>query len=142
MLIGPATHPPLCLWCLRSTAFILAVLCSFASICILLPWGGGLSLYAKMVNLHSYALARTKMENAKRACHQCARCCSGPVHAAHTRACQSVALPLTQALWAVSADFLPQRSEAHISTSCPRCAPVIFLVIGSFYLPLEAGLFK
>lgn len=45
--------------------FILAVLCSFPPICILLPWEGGLALYAKMVNLHSYACAGTKMENAK-----------------------------------------------------------------------------
>lgn len=38
---------------LRAAAFIFTVLCSFAPICILLLWGGGLALYAKMVNLHS-----------------------------------------------------------------------------------------
>lgn len=60
-----AMCPPLCLRHLRSAAFILAVLCSFASICILLLRGGGLALYAKMVNFHSYAFASTKMENSK-----------------------------------------------------------------------------
>lgn len=53
MLIEPAMCPPPVLVVLEIHAFILAVLCSFAPICILLPWGGGLVLYAKMVNLHS-----------------------------------------------------------------------------------------
>lgn len=54
--------------------FGLGVLHSFAPICILLPWGGGLALYAKMVNLHSYAFAGTKMENSKRGLPESVHC--------------------------------------------------------------------
>ena len=137
-------HPPHCLQCLRSAAFILAVLCSFAPICILLPWGGGLALYAKMVNLHSYALASAKMENSKRACHPVCFVLLSPhwVCGMHkgVRFHWLCLRHLHSGMW--SEDLLSPRSETRISTSCPRCAQVIFLVIGSFYLPPEAGLFK